>query len=316
MKILITGAAGYIGTKLIPMLLRQGHSLFVVDNFDIGYHTLLPYISDDRLTIYQQSITDEGADWSFIEDVDAIVHLAAVVGFPACEKDPEKATQINLDATKFLIDRKPESTSFVFASTCSNYGHRGTDIPCDEDTPLQPLSTYGRNKTEAEAYTLTKPRSTALRLATAFGIAPRLRVDLLANRLVIDALSEGALSLYEAHHRRSFIHIVDIARSFIFALENIDLMSGQAFNVGDFRLNYTKAELGDLISKLTNCKVETSEGRDMDQRDYVIDFSKINRLGFSCEVSMEDGLREVVNAVSILKTTGEFEKFEELYANV
>jgi nucleoside-diphosphate-sugar epimerase len=316
MKILITGPAGYIGCKLVPMLLKQNHQVIGFDNLTFGYHTLLPHLGNKNFKFVYGDVTKIEKHKNLFEEIDGIIHLAAIVGFPACHKNPELAESVNLDATRKIADLKKKETFMIYASTCSNYGHRGTDLACDENAPLAPLTEYGVTKTESEKYVLSKKNTTALRIATAFGMSPRLRLDLLLNNFVIKAIQDKKIDIYESFHRRSFIHVTDIARAFCFAIENLKTMQGSPYNVGSKKLNFTKMQLAKIIQKHVDCEIIEGKGSDSDQRDYVIDFNKINKIGFDCEVLLDDGISEAVESLRYLIGTGEFEKFKNFYKNI
>lgn len=305
MKILVTGVAGYKGSALVPELLKQGHGVIGVDNLIFSPQTLLPYYLDDHFTFVKGDIRDYDLMKKLVKDVDGIIHLAAITGFPACHKYPKLAMEVNLEATKKLVDFKTDRQFFIFASTCSNYGARGTDRPCDEETELEPLSEYGITKVRAEEYVRRFPNTAALRIATGFGVSPRLRLDLLINDLTYQALQRKKLKIYETWHRRSFIHTKDIVRAYSFAVDNYKEMSQQAYNVGDKKLNKTKKEIVEIIQKETSCDVEfVDSGKDMDQRDYVIDFTKISKIGLQCKISIEEGIRELKMVLLDLMESG------------
>lgn len=316
MKILMTGPAGFIGSKLLPMLLNENHEVIGVDNLTFGYNPLIQYLNNQNFTFINADIREFEKYKNHIKNVDAIIHLAAIVGFPACKKQPQLAEEINLIATKKLIDLKEKNTIFLYASTCSNYGHRGTDQECNETTELKPLSLYGTTKTESEAYVREKENALALRIATAFGVSPRIRLDLLVNNFIIDALENKKIEIFESFHRRSFIHVYDIAKAFVFALNNYDKMKNQAFNVGDKKLNVTKLELAQSIQKFIDFDIIEGKGQDADHRDYIINFEKINKIGFQCELNLNDGIEQTVEVLGFLKKTGEFEKFKNFYKNI
>lgn len=316
MKILVTGPAGYIGSKLVPKLLENGHEVIGIDNLTFGYHTLIPYLDNDRFTFINDDIFNIGSYKKLFSDIDGIIHLAAIVGFPACSKEPDLAKKINLEATKKLIDLKDDKTFFIYASTCSNYGHRGTNQECYEDAPLKPLSLYGTTKVDSEKYILEKSNSVALRFATAFGISSRLRLDLLANNFVISAITKKKIEIYEAHHRRSFIHVTDISNSILFTINNYKKMRGEAYNVGGKNLNITKLDLAKLVDKYVGCEIVTIAGEDADQRDYIINFEKINAIGFNCNKSLEEGIKETSKVLQYLIDTKEFDSFKKFYENI
>ena len=316
MKILVTGPDGYIGSKLVPKLLENGHEVIGLDNLTFGYHTLIPYLDNKRFKFIKDDILNIESHKKLFENIDGIVHLAAIVGFPACQKEPELAIKINLESTKKLINLKKDNTFFIYASTCSNYGHRGTNEECQEDAPLNPLSLYGTTKVDSEKYILKKPNSLALRFATAFGISSRLRLDLLANNFVISAITKKKIEIYEAHHRRSFVHVTDISNSIFFAINNYKKMEGEAYNVGDKNLNITKLDLAKMVDKYVGCEIATITGEDADQRDYIINFEKIKSMGFECKKTLEEGIQETSKVIKYLIDTKEFESFKKFYENI
>ena len=205
MKITITGGAGYIGSMLIPMLLEQGHQVHIVDNLFFGGQTLLPYFINPNFSFVNVDVRDKSALRRELQDADAVVHLAALVGYPLCKKMPREAQEINVDGTRNLLECAPINARLVYASTGSNYGE--VEGICTEGTPLNPLSLYGRTKTEAEAMMLDSLNSVSLRFATAFGIAPRLRLDLLINDFAWQALHQKYLVVYEKHFRQIRIEL-------------------------------------------------------------------------------------------------------------
>jgi nucleoside-diphosphate-sugar epimerase len=316
MKIFITGPAGYIGSKLLPKLLQQGHEVVGIDNLSFGYHTLIPYLDNKNFSLIKDDILNIDNHKKIFDEIDGIIHLAAIVGFPACKKYPDLAKKINFDSSVKIADLKKDKTFMIYASTCSNYGHRGTNEECRENSPLNPLTLYGTTKVESEKYILSKPNSVALRIATAFGVSPRLRIDLLANNFVINAIKNKKIEIFESEHRRSFVHVFDIAEAFSFAVENFKIMSGESFNVGDKSLNVTKLELAKMVKKYVDCDIHTIPGKDMDQRDYIINFEKINSLGFRCKKSLEEGILETSKVLKYLIETKEFETFNKFYQNI
>lgn len=302
-KILVTGGAGYVGTTLVPMLLEKGHEVTVVDNllFSNG-DRMIPFLNSDKFNFVKGDVRDLSLMRSLIIDKDVVIHLAAYVGFPICRlKGERESYSLNTDATRKLIEIMSEDQYLLFGSTGSNYGE--VIGLCTEETPLNPLSIYGKTKTEAERIVMSRKNSTAFRFATAFGISPRMRLDLLVNDLTYKAITEGYAVIYESHFLRTFIHIRDLARSFVFAIENQDKMSGEVYNVGSNKMNYTKREVCDLI------KEEIPEAffhhasikEDPDKRNYKVSYDKINSLGFEVEVDLKTGIREIKDSVQLLE---------------
>ena len=247
-KVLVTGGAGYIGSVLVPSLLQSGRSVRVLDNLMYSGMSLLPHLSDPKFEFVKGDIRDTRVVHDAVDGCDAIIHLAAIVGFPACRKYPELAETVNFGGTKVIADEVGRGRLVLYGSTGSNYGAL-VDKACTEETPLNPLSLYGKTKTAAEQYLLANSDAIAYRFATAFGLSPRLRLDLLVNDFVYTALKLRYLVVYEAHFMRTFIHVTDIARSFLFGLDNADRMTGQVYNVGSEQMNYSKSAVCELIQK-------------------------------------------------------------------
>ena len=302
-KILVTGGAGYVGTTLVPMLLEAGHDVTVVDNliFNNG-DRMIPFINSKRFHFYKGDVRNTDLLKELVKDKEVIIHLAAYVGFPICRlKGEEESYSLNTDATQKLVDLLDDDQYLLFGSTGSNYGE--VIGICTEETPLNPLSIYGRTKTEAEKIVMSRPNSTAFRFATAFGISPRMRLDLLVNDLTYKALTEGYAVIYESHFLRTFIHIQDLARSFVFAIDNQEKMTGQVYNVGSNKMNHTKKEVCELIQKqVPECYFHYADIKeDADKRNYQVSYDKINKLGFEVEYTLEAGIKEIISSVQLLE---------------
>lgn len=299
-NILVTGGAGSVGSTLVPILLASGYKVRVLDNLMYGGMGLLTNFSNPNFEMIIGDIRNKKIVESALKNMDAIVHLAAIVGYPACDKYPQEALEINYKGTKQLNELRNKNQLLIFASTGSNYGHVKSGI-CTEKTPLAPLTNYGRSKTKAEEAIVTFPNIIIYRFATAFGISPRLRLDLLINDLTYQALKTKHLVVYEKDYRRTFIHVRDMAKSFIFALENSSKMVGQIYNVGDESMNVKKEDVVNiLLKKLEFILNFTDSGRDADQRNYEVDYSKIKRLGFKTDISIEDGIDEMTKAFKVV----------------
>ena len=300
-KILVTGGAGYIGSILVPELLKKGYEVTVYDNLLFGGNSLLTNFLNPNFSFVQGDIRDEEKLKSCLVDKDVIIHLAAIVGYPACQKNPQLTIDVNLTATKKLVDNLSSKQYLLFGSTGSNYG-AVEDGVCTEETELNPLSLYGETKTEAEKYIISNSNSTAFRLATAFGLSPRLRLDLLINDFINKAINQKYIVVYESHFMRTFIHVKDIARSFLFAIENEEKMSGQVYNVGGNSMNYSKRDVCNLIQKNIDYYLHLADiGADADKRNYVVSYDKINKLGFETTISLEEGIEELVKGIKIIK---------------
>ena len=284
---------------LIPMLLKQGHHVHVVDNLFFGGKTLIPYFINPSFSFANVDVRNKAALAKEVADADTIIHLAALVGYPLCKKMPREAQEVNVGGTKNLLEVAPSGVRLINASTGSNYGE--VEGICTENTPLNPLSLYGRTKTEAEAMMLDADNSVSLRFATAFGIAPRLRLDLLINDFAWQAIHQKYLVVYEKHFRRTFIHVHDIARAIVHVVDPSNCQGHKVFNVGSEALNYTKEDIVMLLKDRLHFLVHFAEiGTDADKRDYEVDYSRIRNTGYHTEIDIQKGLDELVRALPLL----------------
>lgn len=299
-NILVTGGAGCIGSTLVPILLNSGYKVRVLDNLMYGGMGLLTNFSNPNFEMIINDVRNMKVVESALKNIDAIIHLAAIVGYPACDKYPHEAQEVNYKATKQLNELRSKNQLLIFASTGSNYGHVASGM-CTEKTPLAPLTNYGRTKTKAEKAIASTSNVIIYRYATAFGLSPRLRLDLLINDLTYQALKTKHLVVYEKDYRRTFIHVRDIAKSLIFALENSSKMIGQTYNVGDESMNVKKEDIVNiLVQKLEFILNFTDSGRDADQRNYAVDYSKIKKLGFKTDISIGNGIDEMIKAFKVV----------------
>jgi nucleoside-diphosphate-sugar epimerase len=307
-KIFITGGAGYIGTTLIPMLLELGHEVKVFDSllFNNG-DKLLPHISNNNFSFVKGDIRDEELLSKHIGDYDIVIHLAALVGFPICrELGESESKSVNTTGTEIVIRNMKPHQYLLFGSTGSNYGEV-IDL-CTEETKLNPLSIYGKTKTIAEMMVMDRDNSTAFRFATAFGLSPRLRLDLLVNDLTYKSYKEGYAVIYESHFLRTFIHVKDISKSFIFAIDNQEKMKNNVYNIGSDNLNFSKREICELIKeKLPNTYFNyASVGEDADKRNYRVSYDKIKSLGFKTTISISDGISELIKSMPLIKIESDY----------
>ncbi|XP_060564157.1 GDP-D-glycero-alpha-D-manno-heptose dehydrogenase-like [Ruditapes philippinarum] len=279
MKVLVTGGAGYIGSVLVPMLLHEGHEVTVYDNLNWGIHPLFHVVHMSNLRIIKGDVTNRDHIAEVVLGKDTIIHLAAVVGHPACDSDPDAAFATNILGTQIIIDNMSNTQTMIFASTGSCYGY--VEGVCTEKTTIQPLSLYGKSKVRGEGI-VRSVCGICLRFATLFGLSPRMRHDLLINNLTFTAVKENHIQLFEGHFRRSFLHVRDAARAIIFALDNAMIMSGKAFNIGDDQLNMTKLQVVHIIQEVLpeSFISTTSDKTDTDKRDYEVSYEKIHKLGF------------------------------------
>ncbi|MHB2018535.1 MAG: NAD-dependent epimerase/dehydratase family protein [Candidatus Xenobia bacterium] len=303
MKVLVTGGAGYLGSVLVPALLTRGCQVTVIDNFLYGQSSLLDCCHHEGFTVVRGDVRNRTLMEKQIQGADYIIPLACLVGAPLCDRDPVGARTINFEAIQMLLElRKPEQ-SIIFPTTNSGYGVGTGNQFCTEETPLNPISLYGRLKVEIEEMLLAAGNCTTLRLATVFGVSPRMRMDLLVNDFVWRALKDKAVVLFEAHFKRNYIHVRDVARAFLHCIDNFDAMKGQAYNVGLSDANLSKYELCQAIQKhIPAFVILTSEvDNDPDKRNYVVSNDKIERTGYRPQVSLDDGIRELLRGYQVLR---------------
>jgi nucleoside-diphosphate-sugar epimerase len=302
-KILVTGGAGYVGTTLIPMLLERNYEVTIIDNLMFGNgDKLIPFINNKNFSFIEGDIRDEKLVASLVKGKDIIIHLAAYVGFPLCRlKGEHESYEVNTQASRFLANVLEEEQYLLFGSTGSNYGE--VTVLCTEETPLNPLSIYGKTKTEAEQIVMGRKNSTAFRFATAFGVSPRMRLDLLVNDLTHKAMTEGYAVIYESHFLRTFIHVRDLARSFIFAIDNQEEMVSNVYNVGSNAMNHTKKRVCEMINeRVPDAYFHYADIReDVDKRNYQVCYQKINSLGYEIETTLEEGVNELKLAIPLIK---------------
>lgn len=301
--ILVTGAAGYIGSVLVPGLLQQNYSVIALDNFMYGQTSLLDCCHHPNLRIIRGDVRDESRIRECLREANAVIPLAALVGAPLCDRKPQEARSINYDAIRLLLDRISPEQAIIFPTTNSGYGIGKKDIHCTEDTPLQPISLYGKLKADIEKVLLDSGRAVTLRLATTFGISPRMRLDLLVNDFTWRAVTDRYIVLFEAHFKRNFVHVRDVARAFAHALDRFDEMKGAPYNVGLSDANLSKRELCEVIRKQVPDFhiVESEIGQDPDRRNYIVSNQKIEQTGFRADISLETGISELIKGYQIIR---------------
>ncbi len=303
--ILVTGGAGYIGSVLVPMLLAAGHSVTVIDTFMYG-PSLLDAVHYSELTIVRGEAWDEKLIAKHIRNKDYIIPLAALVGASLCDRDPSRAMAVNYDAIKLILKLRRKNQRIIFPNTNSGYGIGRKGVACDEKTPMKPISLYGKTKVEAEKAILKAGNAVVFRLATVFGISPRMRLDLLVNDFVFRAVNDHFIVLFEAHFKRNYIHVRDVAHAFMHAMKNFESMSGEAYNVGLSDANLSKAELCVEIKKQIShfYYIEAAIGEDPDKRDYIVSNTKIEKTGFKPSVSLASGITELIKGYRIVRRNG------------
>jgi nucleoside-diphosphate-sugar epimerase len=302
-KVLITGGAGYIGSVLTPMLLAEGHEVTLFDSFTYGALPLLGFSAHPRLSLVKGDVRDATAIAKVIKDRDWILHLAAIVGYPACAADPHLSVTTNVNGTRNVLDAMERGQRLIFASTGSTYG-KVLGV-ATEETPIAPLTLYGKTKRDAEMLIRDSGLDhIILRFATVFGSSPRMRIDLLINDFVYQALHNRQIVLFEGHFRRTFLHSTDAAAVYPFAMAHFDAMRGNVYNVGDESMNYTKRDVALKIKEYVEFYLhEAQVGTDPDQRDYEVDYSRLKSLGFRAKVDLDDGIEELVKILRVMMIT-------------
>lgn len=302
-KILVTGGAGYIGSVLVPTLLAKGFAVTVLDNFLYGQASLLECCADPRFTVVRGDCRDERVLIDLLKDHDCIIPLAAIVGAPLCARDTMAARTINFDAVQALCKLASPSQMMLFPVTNSGYGIGEPGKLCTEESPLRPLTLYGETKVKAEQVVLDRECSLSFRLATVFGASPRMRLDLLVNDFVYRAVHDRAVVVFEGHFKRNYIHVRDVAKAFVHAIEHFDAMKGRPYNVGLDEANLSKLELCHVIQRLIPHFVycEAPVGEDPDKRDYIVSNARILATGYRPDWSLEDGIRELQKCYEIVR---------------
>lgn len=306
-NILVTGGAGYLGSILVLELLRLGHKVTVLDNFMFGQNSLLECCAYENFTVKKGDARDEEVLKPLLKNVDYIIPLAALVGAPLCNRDKIGTVTTNRDAIASLAKLTSKEQRIIMPTTNSGYGIGQKDIYCTEETPLNPISLYGGMKVEAEKIVLNRGNSISLRLATVFGMSPRMRIDLLVNDFTYRAVMDRFVVVFEGHFKRNYIHVRDVARAFIHAIDNFDTMKNEPYNVGLSDANLSKLELCAKIKEQVADFVflEAPIGEDPDKRDYIVSNEKIERTGFKPVYSLEMGIKELIKGYSII-TNGKY----------
>lgn len=298
LNILVTGGAGYIGSVLVPELLKTGHKVTVLDNFLYNHESLMQCCNNENFNIIYGDVRDQKILKKALEGIDYIIPLAAIVGAPKCDQDRTNAISTNKEAISLLVKLASEKQRIIIPNTNSGYGIGSKNIYCTEKTPLRPISLYGKTKMEAEKIVLSRGNGISLRLATVFGASPRMRIDLLVNDFVYRAVKDNYIVVFEGDFIRNYIHIRDVARAFIHVINNFNMMKNQAYNVGLSNANLSKIELCEEIKKqLPNLAYFKSKiGKDIDKRNYLVSNKKIEKTGFKPIYSIEDGIKELIKA--------------------
>jgi nucleoside-diphosphate-sugar epimerase len=304
-NILVTGGAGYIGSILVPALLADGHKVTVLDNLMYGQTSLSHVCYHDNFSIVRGDIRLEKTIVQLMQKADIIIPLAAYVGAPLCNKDPVGATTVNHDAILLMLKHLSPNQMLLMPTTNSAYGSGDENNFCTEESPLRPVSQYAIEKVEIEKAIMQHPNAISFRLATVFGMSPRMRIDLLVNDFTYRAVHDRFVVLFEPHFKRNYVHVRDVTRAFQHGIANFDSMKGKIYNVGLSEANVSKMELCQAIS----CHVpdfifpEAAIGKDPDQRNYIVSNAKIEATGFKTAFSLGGGIAELVKGFTMLKNT-------------
>jgi len=303
MKILITGGAGYLGSVMTRNLLKK-HEVIVYDNLMYNQTSLVDLSSNPNFTFHYGDVRDWNKLKVLVEQVDVVIPLAALVGFPLCEKDKDLATSINTTQIKNIVDILRPNQKILYPNTNSGYGSRGEGMVTEEDE-LTPISHYGQTKCESEDYIRNNSNGISFRLATVFGVSSRMRTDLLANDFVYKLLTDRYITLFEHHFVRNFIHIQDVSRAFEYMIDNYDEHKNKIFNLGLSNENITKKQLVEKIqSHISNTSVNYSDYYvDPDKRDYIVSNEKIEKSGWKPLFTLDDGIKELIQSYKMIVPT-------------
>lgn len=305
LHVLVTGGAGYLGSILVPELLNEGYKVTVIDNFMYRQNSLGQVCAHPEFDIFRGDVRVPDNILSHYKSADVIIPLAALVGAPLCSRDPVGATTTNHDAVTLMLKALSKDQRVLMPTTNSAYGTGDENNFCTEESPLRPISQYAIEKVAVEKELMHHPNAISFRLATVFGMAPRMRTDLLVNDFVYRAVNDRFVVLFESSFKRNYIHIRDVARAFLHGIENFDRMKGQIYNVGLSDANVSKKELCQMIQPHVPDFVflEAPVGKDPDQRNYVVSNEKIEKTGYKPTHSLEMGIRELIKGYRMIRNT-------------
>ncbi len=301
-KILVTGAAGYLGSTLCQHLLEKGHQVMALDNLMYGQHSLFQYCANPNFDFTFGDARDEATMKSLIKKADVIIPLAAIVGATACDRDPWRANEINLGSIQLVNKLRSMQQLVVLPNTNSGYGTKSGESYCTEDSPLEPITLYGRTKVDAEKEMLNSQNAICLRLATVFGMSPRMRLDLLVNHFTYAAFTDGYICIFEKDFKRNYVHVRDVADCMCHCIEHPAGMIGKPFNVGLDAANLSKEELALRVKEyLPKFYIHFSElGSDPDKRNYIVSNKRLADAGFTAKRTIDDGIKELIKGYRML----------------
>lgn len=302
-RVLVTGGAGYLGSILCEHLLREGYAVTVLDNLLFGQQPHYHLCGNPNYNFVFGDARDERIVLPLVKEADVIIPLAAVVGAPACDRDPWLAKTLNFEAIKLVNQARSPNQLIIYPTTNSGYGTKSGDVFCTEETPLEPISLYGQTKVDAEVEVLNSKNGITLRLATVFGLSPRMRIDLLVNHFTYMAVTEGYLVIFEKDFKRNFVHVRDVADCFIHCIRNSGKMIGRPFNVGIDSANVSKEQLALKIKEhVPNFYIHFSElGSDPDKRNYIVSNQRLRESGFEAARTLDDGIQELLKGYRFMK---------------
>jgi len=301
-RVLVTGAAGYLGSVLCEHLLDAGYRVTALDSLMYGQNSLFHLCANPAFDFIEGDVRNEDLMQRLIKDADVIIPLAAIVGAPACKRDPGMTKSVNLEAVQLINRLRSPQQFVVYPNTNSGYGASTGDTYCTEDTPLDPISLYGQTKVQAELELLESPNAITLRLATVFGTSPRMRLDLLVNHFVYTAITDGYLVIFEKDFKRNYVHIRDVADCMIYCIQNAEKMAGQPYNVGLDEANLSKEELALKVKEyVPNFYIHFAPiGSDPDKRNYIVSNQRLREAGFEAKRTLDDGIKELLKGYRMM----------------
>lgn len=304
-KVLVTGGAGYLGSTLVPELLNAGYSVTVLDTFMFGENSLAHVCRNPNFNVVRGDARNQDILKPLLKDADVIIPLAAYVGAPLCSRDTIGATTTNRDGIVTLAKMASKQQRILFPTTNSGYGIGEKGVFCTEETPLRPISLYGRDKVDAEKAVHEHGNAISFRLATVFGMSPRMRIDLLVNDFTYRALHDRFVILFEGHFKRNYIHVLDVARVFMHGIKNFEKLKGEAYNVGLSEANLSKIELCQTLQKhLPNfVYLEAPVGEDPDKRDYIVSNDKIEKTDYKPIMSLDAGIKDLIKGFTMIRNS-------------